>query len=380
MKSRKVLFKIDRAAPQSLVEQLAFGIRNAVESGLYIAGDVLPTRIELARMFKVSEKVSREAVALLVREGYLRTRKGIGAIVVSRGRPPWHGNVLFVKGGDGGVYANNVQEGAFRERMMAEGYLVTTVTASSPKLKMTWLQLETVLRQKFDLAVYGGASPRPIGMIARAGIPLLASGEGAAGSVNCVGKVVCGRDAAMRDFARWCCGNAIRSVEQVSFGRQYCDASGALSEAGITVRGIHVVPDWKTGTVGPECVQRAALDMFARRIQRGRVRFPDLYFFTDDYLCAGAVTAMLCNGVKVPGDVRVASIANAGLGPVLPFPFPRISFDWRGYGSALAGGALSYLRTGVVSESAVAGAQAEFIAPGDADRSDAGRCRSRRRG
>ena len=35
--------------------------------------------------------------------------------------------MLFVNRGDGGVYSNSVLEAAFRERMMAEGYLVTTL-------------------------------------------------------------------------------------------------------------------------------------------------------------------------------------------------------------------------------------------------------------
>lgn len=355
-------FEIDHFAPLSLVDQMAAGLRDAIEGGECPAGAVLPTRAELASLFGVSEKVSREAVARLVQEGYLCTRRGVGAIATARNRPPWHGNVLFVNRGDGGVYSNSVLEAAFRERMMAEGYLVTTVTAADSRLTMGWLQLEKALRQQFSLVVCGGAKRKPVQMIDRAGLPVLATSETAACAKNCIGKVVCDKDKTLREFARWCVEAGVRTVGQVFFGGNYLDASAALSEAGVKVHGIRISPDW-SGYIGPGAVQQAALDSFSRKLASGRRGMPDLLFFTDDYLCAGAVMAMAYGGVRIPEDVRVASIANMGLGPILPFPAPLIAYDWRRYGAAMAEAAMSYLRTGRADCSAARDACMQFIPP-----------------
>ena len=43
---------------------------------------------------------------------------------------------------------------------------------------------------------------------------------------------------------------------------------------------------------------------------------PDLIYFSDDFACAGALAAFAEMGIKVPEDVRVATLANRGNEPV----------------------------------------------------------------
>jgi hypothetical protein len=42
---------------------------------------------------------------------------------------------------------------------------------------------------------------------------------------------------------------------------------------------------------------------------------------------AGAVTAFLSRGIRLPEDVKVVPFSNAGLGPVYPKSFPRFEID-----------------------------------------------------
>ena len=53
----------------------------------------------------------------------------------------------------------------------------------------------------------------------------------------------------------------------------------------------------------------------------GRGWLPDVLFFVDDYIASGAMVALLHEGVRIPEDVRVASLYNKGLGPVAPLTF-----------------------------------------------------------
>ena len=86
------------------------------------------------------------------------------------------------------------------------------------------------------------------------------------------------------------------------------------------------------------------MDAFLRRFAaQGRSWLPDLLYFTDDNVASGALTAMLAEGIKVPGDVRVATMSNWGLGPVLPYSLARFEMNPHAHGEALADMAIACL-------------------------------------
>ena len=89
----------------------------------------------------------------------------------------------------------------------------------------------------------------------------------------------------------------------------------------------------------------AALSEMRRRIA-GRKRLPDLFLFTDDYLAQGALAALDAAEVRVPEDVKVATHANRGLGPIWHKPLTRLEVDPVAHGRAVADAILRYLRTG----------------------------------
>ena len=56
---------------------------NKVSNGFYKQGETIPTELELAELYQVSRPTIRQAVQLLVNDGYLEKRKKRGTIVCS---------------------------------------------------------------------------------------------------------------------------------------------------------------------------------------------------------------------------------------------------------------------------------------------------------
>lgn len=67
----------------SLYQRVASDIKKNILSGKYEVGTLIPTENELEKMYKVSKITIRKAVELLVGEGYLVKKSGIGTTVIS---------------------------------------------------------------------------------------------------------------------------------------------------------------------------------------------------------------------------------------------------------------------------------------------------------
>lgn len=61
---------------------IADTLRSELGDGVYIPGDKLPTEAELSRRFGVNRHTVRHAIAALVEEDLLRTRRGAGVFVI----------------------------------------------------------------------------------------------------------------------------------------------------------------------------------------------------------------------------------------------------------------------------------------------------------
>ena len=103
-----------------------------------------------------------------------------------------------------------------------------------------------------------------------------------------------------------------------------------------------------------EIVQRSGLEAFTERFrQEGRSWLPELLIFPDDdFLAAGCLMALLAEGVRVPEDVRVVTLANKGIGPVFVKPLTRFEIDPRLFGAQIAQYACNYLNGQGVPEDA----------------------------
>ena len=81
------MLSVDKASPVPLYRQLKSQVRQAVDSGLWSAGQKLPSERELIVELGVSRITVRQAFSELVAEGYLTSAPGKGVYVASRATP-----------------------------------------------------------------------------------------------------------------------------------------------------------------------------------------------------------------------------------------------------------------------------------------------------
>ena len=105
-------FKVERMAGSTLVEQVVGGIRQAIISGVYKPGDVLPSLSDLAEHLGVSRIVTRHAIRKLADERLIDARPSAGCVVLDSKEQYWKGRVLIVRRNNGCQYYSNVFESA----------------------------------------------------------------------------------------------------------------------------------------------------------------------------------------------------------------------------------------------------------------------------
>ena len=330
--SKPLPFSIDRSNAASLSDQVADGLRRAIVSGYYQRGDVLPTLEELAKELGTSLRVPRDAVARLAAENLVSPRPRVGSVILASGETHWKGQVLAVVPMDHeGSFHSAVFLGEMRRRLAAAGYLFATVTLDRKKGGgWDFAYLDLMLRQRQDMVFALYCPPQVIRRIERAGVPIAANkgdmeiGAGAASLVE------------MGHFTRHCASMGVRRVLAVGFDKDTAIESelACLNEAGLEVE-----PCLARVRPGPsflEQLQQTGLELLLRRFQRPRETWPDLVFWTDDYLAVGGLSALQGLGVRIPGDVFAVTLANKGLVPAFPRTLTRLEFDPVASGQAAA--------------------------------------------
>ena len=98
---------------------------------------------------------------------------------------------------------------------------------------------------------------------------------------------------------------------------------------------------------------RVAVEALRILAKEGRSWLPDVLYFSDDFLCYGAMTAMLTHGIRVPEDVHVASLANKGHLRAYRTTLTRVEYDAEAMGDKAADVLLEYLRNGDFTQGCV---------------------------
>ena len=333
---KEVPFAIDRKSPEGLAEQMTNLLRQAIVSGYYKTGDSLPTILQWSKILNVSIRVPEAAIAALVKEGLVTARKRFGCIVSARRSAVWVGRVLVVVPDGDHVYYQNMLVGRLRARLAAEGYLVVQVTVSRRRNGgYDFVQFDHELRARPDLAVLVESRGEFERRVSKTGTPFCVFGPEPCNLSGCVLSFLRNPNGAVADFVAHCVASGVKSVMQVSKRTGfYVDAAGELAKAGVRVT------EWTT-TIRADCgrpegIQRGALESFCRRFRKeGRSWLPELIFFTDDFVASGALAAFLKEGVRIPEDVKVVSLANTGLGPVYPMTLTRMENDAMAHGDVL---------------------------------------------
>ena len=343
---RKPPFALDRSRRGDLAEQIAGGLRTAIETGYYKAGAVLPPVRDLALMLDVSKGIAEQALALIRDEGLISPRPRVGSVVCAKDRPLWKGHVVIVAPPGRGNPLDNIVHVAVRDGLIAAGYLTTSASVgeTAPGKFNDFSLLDTVLKQQTDLVVQIQGQECVARWLSRRGVPFVRFGLTDFKPPNCVGLVRRNDDAAVADFAAHCREAGVKSVAQISvFNR--ANVAAALSAAGIEVRTWRVPRALDYGT-GYELSQWAMSFFRARFASRGAKGLPELIFSSDDHLTTGMLAAFYEAGIRIPVNVKLVTLANLDYGPVFHLPLTRMEYDTSAIGKTLTECVLSYLRNG----------------------------------
>jgi len=302
-------FRLDRSARASYTLQLVDALREAIRTGRYRPGDMLPSWEEMANGLGVSMRVPREAMRILAAEGYVVSRPRIGTVVADKRRvdsKEWHAPVLWVMHDvEQTSYASNARFDTFHDKLAAKGYPV--VKLAIPRKSsggFDFKALDGMRRFRFSMVVNGCRHAEIKEWCKGFGVPVI-------GTWNLGYGDMAGRNAAVAEFVNHCERKGIRRIMQLSFASPCAiSALPALKDKGMEVSGWMIPP--LEGLSRIEGIRCAAERAFSERLDKGRAWLPDLFFFTDDYLATGALVALAQAGVAIPEDVKVVTLANEG--------------------------------------------------------------------
>lgn len=333
----RIPFSLDRKMAVPLSVQMADGLRAAIVSGFYRDGEVLPTIHEFARLLGTSVRIPREAITALASEGLLQPRRRIGCIVVGKGEPAWKGRILAVMPADreGGYHAVTLL-GEMRRIFNSRGYLFDVVALprhSNGVLDCSLLDM--ALRRNNDFAFSLFCPPHVMRLLERSGVPFTTkqSDPSADATAAPLGD--------LSPFLAQCRAADVRRVFVAGIAdRQIlgplCEA---IRGAGMAVEQSAVRCDRGLGSL--ERLERMGMKMMQERFSRPRADWPQLVFWTDDFLAVGGLAGLSEMGVSIPRDVFAVTVANKGFAPVYPRSLSRFEFDPAATGRAAAGAILA---------------------------------------
>jgi DNA-binding LacI/PurR family transcriptional regulator len=330
-------FRIERKDGAKLTDQVTDGLRHAIRSGVFRAGDSLPTCKKMAIQAGVSEIIIRHAVKRLADEGIVRVRTRTG-VTISNLR----GQVLYLTWAPPNMYYQSVLRGVVTERLHASNVLLNATYISRDEAQKDYPQVRTDLTHAISLAVVEGIANGLDVLLAPKGIPFIHFTS--LDPSPLAARAILLRHTAVfpeiRDHCLACGARAVLLVRLSPSDERNEQLGKVLADAGMTCRTLDV--ERIVGLESPESVIRGALDAMGSWLKQNE-RLPDLIWFNDDFVAQGALTAMANRGIRIPDDVQVITWANRGLGPVFMKPLTRVEMDPIQHGEALAACVLSEL-------------------------------------
>lgn len=334
---------IDRAARKTLVSQLETALRQAILRGEYGLGDCLPGFRELSRTCKVSEKVSRQALARLARDGWISQRRGVGSIVLERSDQVGRGLILFVDGDFGVSLFANRMKWAMRCVLEDRGFRLVEVRAYDGRGRLCADRLSETLRHRAEIVVEYGYHSEIRRVIEESGLPFVTLGNGGparrSDAPTCIGCIEMYTGRGLSGFVLACVRKRIKTVWQFIYGGGAYDVTEWLKSCGIAVQTFSVPLSQSSETMRQESYE------LMTKLLRSR-KLPDLLLLTDDGIAQVALFALAERQVRVPEDVRVVSHVNKGLRWLWPRQLARLELDPQDCGRSIARAVCGHLRTG----------------------------------
>ena len=345
---KKLPFAVNRNDARSLLDQVSDGLRDAIMCGRWKPGEEIPSSRELVDLLGVSRIVTKAALARLAAEGHIVSRTGLKPVVSDRSGKRWIGHVVLVyEKRDGDNYLKTQLAAFLQDRLTEEGWLLSQASVGThADGKCDFSLLDVVLSRSVDLVMVMFRRPEICAYLAKRKIPYAVFSGEAVRPPTAVGAIRYDHNLANGDFAAACKAAGMNEVVAVHWCGLTCDVAPALRKAGIKVKKIKVPVDESEGRlIGVKRAGRLAFEKMLRRADALAVA-GRCFFFADDYLTEGALLALACAGLKAPDDVRIATWANAGLGPDYTRPLSRMEMDPLTVGEKVAATVIEYFKTG----------------------------------
>ena len=344
-------FSINPDLRACLTDQLTDGIRSAIRTGRYRPGCRLPGTRALAKALGISVRAPTEAFRRLADEGLLEVRTKSGAVVRERGAKAWKGHVLIVLPDGEFNYFQNVFAGRFANRLAKGGYLTSLVTTPRGQGGRHDIStLEVALSGAVDFAVCVRRERAVVAAISSKGVPFAVVSDESIRRLprNCVAVVPHDMSKAVAELVAHCRRTRVRSVLVVCKSIEDDRFSGGFAGSGIRAERMVVPPKTSGGREFRIAnIQRAVVERLERLFAKhGKKWLPDLIFFSDDHAATSAIITMLSHGVRIPQDVKVASVTNKGLGPAMPVALTAIELSAVAAAHDMAEATLEYLSCG----------------------------------
>ena len=334
--AKPLRFTLDRTCGKSYVHQLTEAIRDAIESGYYHDGDILPTLDAMATSAGVSIIVPREAISRLADAGLVVPRRGVGCVVRApkAGRM---GHVLLITSERVDNRYNASICATLRDALVQAGYRVSQVSVvgrvgGQPDFSQLDLLLGSSVSLVVSLIAKDGVVER---RVARAGVPIVVvdtvklSGKDAR---SVVGRLPQNRFSVLPEFVEHCVRAGVRHVTEITADFSAPVALDALHKAGVAA------DEWHFPIVrrfaGENCVEPQVF-MAMRECCRCRSsHLHDLFFISDDIIARSVLTAFMVEGIRVPDDVRVVVWCIQGFEPLSAVSLTRLETDTSAVGRA----------------------------------------------
>ena len=340
---------IDPHSSKTLTRQLEEGIRARIASGYWSPGDVLPSRKTFAEQLGISEFVVRTAFTRLAADHVITLKPGRRCVVRSIPQTDVAGRtVLDVNIEPWYSFGPSVSLFECANFLHGQGCRVRSLALCGGTRDRPYLApLKDALGTHPDLVIVRSSfsrMPTALQLVSESGCHFVTVGLTPKRSrySRHVGNVRYDYTAAISALIADCRLAGVKRVAQLDFGQDsYCDASGTLAEAGISVERI------TCSIAGPHDLDAIVQNSYDRMAQFLAFHpMPDLFLFTDDFLALGAYEAFRLRDIRVPRSVRVVSFANSKSG-IRPFgDTAHIAFDPFRDGREIARCALEWFRTG----------------------------------
>ena len=333
---------VDRYLKTSLSEQVAEGLRHAIQTGFYSPGDVLPPLGALTSRLGISLRVARDAVRRLAGENLVMARPRVGCRVLDPKSRCHHGRVLAVAAVENMTsYYHAVLLLEVGRLMTAAGYFFELVPLFMLKTsRIDFAQLMGKLRSPVNLVMAYHPVTAVSRRLAALSVPYVAVGS--VSKMRCTTYIHGSGTKARKVFVDACVRRGIRSALVAVYGEHFA-LGDELERAGIAVERIWIPV--KFGLKVGERLERDSMNAFIARLEdmRARRALPDVVCAMDDFMVRGALAAFAHLGMRIPADMEFVGSVSDGAAPVMPCSMACFCHDPIANAKTVADTLLAYL-------------------------------------